>query len=348
VRAVLGNRSFLALLFAAFAIVPWVANPYILYIANLALLYIILAVGLNILVGYAGQFALANAAMFGIGAYGTSLLQVRLGVPYGLAAPGGAVLAMLIGTAMAFPALRLSGVYLGLSTLSFALLTQWVLLHWQSVTFGAGGFPVPQLDLAALGVGPDLGIFYLSWLVALALVVFAWSLLRSRIGRCLVAIRDGEVAAQSLGISLLRYKALAFAISGFYAGAAGALYAPLLGYISPEGFDLFQMIIQKSMIVVGGMGSIMGSVIGAVAMVGLLEVLREFKSTQEIVFGGILIAFVLFRPRGIVALFGRLPGWEEPLSSFDPARLPSPQVAVGAAAPPLPVVGGDLLGEERR
>src|SRR5580698_2039052 len=160
-----GSRQFLALLFAALAIVPWVANPYILYIANLALLYIILAVGLNILVGYAGQFALANAAMFGIGAYGTGLLQVKLGVPYLLAAPCGAILAMLLGTVMAFPALRLSGVYLGLSTLSFALLTQWVLLHWKSVTFGGGGFPVPQLDLGPLPVGPDLGIFYLSWLV---------------------------------------------------------------------------------------------------------------------------------------------------------------------------------------
>jgi branched-chain amino acid transport system permease protein len=338
-RLVLGSRQFLALLFAAFAILPWVTNPYFLYVANLALLYIILAVGLNILVGYAGQFALANAAMFGIGAYGTGLLQVRLGVPYLLAAPGGAVIAMLIGTVMAFPALRLSGVYLGLSTLAFAMLTQWVLQHWNSVTFGAGGFPVPNLDLAPLPVGPDLGIFYLSWLVALALVIFAWSLLRSRIGRGFVAIRDGEIAAQSLGINLLHYKALAFAISGFYAGAAGALYAPLLGYIAPEGFDLFQMIIQKSMIVVGGMGSVMGAVIGATVMVALLEVLREFKSTQEIVFGGILIAFVLFRPRGIVTLFSRLPGWEEKLSAFDPALLPRP---------PAQAVGADLVSEEPR
>lgn len=341
-----GSRQFLALLFAALAIVPWVANPYILFIANLALIYIILAVGLNILVGYAGQFALANAAMFGIGAYGTGLLQVKLGVPYLLAAPGGAILAMLIGTAMAFPALRLSGVYLGLSTLAFALLTQWVLLHWNSVTFGAGGFPVPNLDLAPLPIGPDLAIFYLSWLVALALMIFAWSLLRSRIGRCFVAIRDGEIAAQSLGISLLRYKGLAFAISGFYAGAAGALYAPLLGYISPEGFDLFQMIIQKSMIVVGGMGSIVGSVIGAVVMVVLLEALREFKSTQEIVFGGILIAFVLFRPRGIVTLFKWVPGWEDKLSSFDPSRLPSP-AAIIEDAPPMANVAAGLVGEDR-
>jgi len=325
VRSAFGNRQFTALLFLAFAVVPWVANPYVLFVCNLALLYIILAVGLNILVGFAGQFALANAAMFGIGAYGTGLLEVRLGVPYALAAPGGALLAMLIGTAIVFPALRLSGIYLALSTLAFAMFSQWVLLHWNSVTYGGGGFRVPNLDLSPLPIGPDLAVYYLSWAVTVVLVVLAWSLVRSRIGRALVAIRDGEIAAQSLGIDLLGYKALAFAVSALYAGIAGALYAPLLGYISPEGFDLFQMIIQKSMIVVGGMGSIVGSVIGAVVMVAVLELLREFKSTQEIVFGSILIAFVLFRPRGIVTWLNRLPGWGEPLSAFDRRRYAVPE-----------------------
>lgn len=342
----LGSRPFLILLFAAFAAVPWVANPYTLYIGNLALLYIILSIGLNILVGYAGQLALANAAMFGIGAYGASLLQVRLGVPYFAAAPGGAILAMLIGTVIALPALRLSGIYLALISLAFAMFTQWVLLHWNSVTYGAGGFPVPHIDLSPLPVGPDLGIYYVSWLVTIVMVALAWSLLRSRIGRAFIAIRDGEIAAQSLGIDLLRYKALAFALSGFYAGIAGALYAPLLGYVSPEGFDLFQMIIQKSMIVVGGMGSVMGSVIGAVVMVAVLEVLREFKSTQEIVFGAILIAFVLFRPRGIVALLQRLPGWEEPASSFDRARYALPRELASAAEPP-PAAMPEPAGEGR-
>jgi len=324
-RLVFGNRQFLALLFALLAAMPALANPYVLFVCTLAMLYIVLATGLNILVGYAGQFALANAAMFGIGAYGTALLQVRLGLPYAAAAPGGAVLAMLIGTAITLPALRLSGIYLALSTLAFAMFSQWVLLHWNSVTFGAGGFAVPHLDLSPLPIGPDIGIYYLSWAVSLALVVFAWSLMRSRIGRAFVAVRDGEIAAQALGINLLRTKALAFAISGFYAGAAGALYAPLLGYVSPEGFDLFQMIIQKSMIVVGGMGSVVGSVIGAIVMVAVLEILREFKSTQEIVFGGLLIAFVVWRPRGIVAALQRMPGWDEPLSRYSRPRDIAPQ-----------------------
>ena len=343
-QRLLGCRSFLVLLFVLFAVLPFVANPYILFVANVTLIYVILATGLNILVGYAGQFALANAAMFGIGAYGTGLLQVKLGMPYIVAAPGGVVLATLVGTVITLPALRLSGIYLALSSLSFAMFTQWVLLHWNSVTFGGGGFPVPHLDLRPyLPIGPDRTIYYLTWIVTAAMLALAWSLLRSRIGRAFVAVRDGEIAAQALGISLLRWKALAFALSGFYAGVAGALYAPLLGYISPEGFDLFQMIVQKSMIVVGGMGSLLGSVIGAIVISVVLEILREFKSTQEIVFGSILIAFVIFRPRGIAAWLQRLPGWQEPLSAFDRRRHPVSHPAVApdpvAEAPPLHLAG---------
>ena len=313
-RVVVGHRAFLVVLFSGLALLPMVANQYTLFVANLMMLYIILALGLNLLVGFAGQLAFANAAMYGIGAYGAALLQVRLGWPYWIAAPSGALLAMAIGTLLAFPALRLSGVYLALATLAFAQFTQWVLLHWNAVTFGAGGFPVPQPDFSALGMSPDRGIYYVSWVVTVMLLAFAWRIVRSRIGRAFVAMRDREMAAQALGVDLLRYKAMAFALSGFYAGTAGALYSAVLAYVSPEGFDLFQMILHKAMIVVGGMGSIVGSVIGAGLLVYLLEVLRQFKATQEIVFGALLLAFVLFQPRGLVDLLKRrVPGWAEPL-----------------------------------
>lgn len=321
-RLVFGSRQFLFTLFALLALVPIVANPYVLFVSNVLLIYLILAIGLNIVFGYAGQFTLANAAVFGIGAYATSLLQLRLGWPYFLAAPAGAVTAMLIGTVVTLPALRLSGIYLALSTLSLAMFFQWVLLHWNIVTKGGGGFPVPHLDLSPLPIGPDLGIYGLSWIACCLLTVFAWRLLRSRIGRCFVAIRDGEIAAQMLGIDLVRYKALAFAISGFYAGIAGALYAPLLGYVAPESFDLFQMIIQKCMIVVGGAGSLIGSVLGATIITLALEVLREFKWTQEILFGSILIAFVLFQPGGVAVFLRRFAGWDEPLSAIEKSRHP--------------------------
>jgi|SoiMethySBSTD1v2_1073268.scaffolds.fasta_scaffold01660_17 branched-chain amino acid transport system permease protein len=309
-----GNRSFLALLFGALLALPAFANQYTLFVGNLMLLYIILALGLNILVGFAGLLAFANAAIYGIGAYGTALLQVHLGWSFWAAAPVGAVLAMLIGTLLAFPALRLSGIFLALATLAFAQATQWVLWHWQSVTFGAGGFRVPPPDFGWIPVKQDYGIYFVSWAVTLGLLLFTWRIMRSRIGRAFVAMRDGEIAAQSLGIDLLTYKAMAFALSSFYAGVAGALYSGLLGFVSPEAFDLFQMIIQKAMIVVGGLGSVVGSVLGAALLVYVMEVLREFKSTQEIVFGALLIAFMVFQPHGLVVFMKRwLPGWEEPL-----------------------------------
>ena len=153
-----GNRSFLALLFGVLLALPAFANQYTLFVGNLMLLYIILALGLNILVGFAGQLAFSNAAIYGIGAYGTALLQVHLGWSFWAAAPVGAVLAMLIGTLLAFPALRLSGIFLALATLAFAQATQWVLWHWQSVTFGAGGFRVPPPDFGWIPVKQDYGI----------------------------------------------------------------------------------------------------------------------------------------------------------------------------------------------
>jgi len=320
-----GRRNVLLALLAAASVLPAVANVYQLFIANLILVYALLAIGLNILVGYAGQLAFANAAMFGIGAYATGLLQVRLGCSFWLAFPAGALTAAAVGLAISLPALRLSGLYLALSTLAFAQATQWVFLHWESVTFGAGGFKTPPLSFAPLPIDKPLGLYYLSLALLLGLFFFAQNLVASRVGRAFVAVRDGEVAAQSLGVDLLRTKALAFGISGFYAGIAGGLYSAMLNFVAPEGFDLFQMVLQKSMIVVGGLGSITGSVLGAGLIIILLEALRAFKGLQEIVFGGLLVGFVLFMRGGLVSVLKRhLRGWEEPL------RLPQPGSSVAA------------------
>jgi len=332
VTALIGNRSFVVVLFGVLLVLPALANQYTLFVGNLMMLYIILALGLNLLVGFSGQLAFANAAMYGIGAYGAGLLQVHLAWPYWFAAPAGALLAMVIGTLLAFPALRLSGIYLALATLAFAQANLWLLAHWDSVTFGAGGFAVPPVSFAPLPIRSETGIYFLTWAVTVLLLLFAWRVVRSRIGRAFVAMRDGEAAAQALGVDLLKYKTMAFALSGFYAGVAGALYSAVLGFVSPESFDLFQMIIHKAMIVVGGLGSIVGSVLGASLLVYVMEVLREFKSTQEIVFGALLLGFMLFQPHGLIVFLKRwLPGWEEPLHL---ARgIPRAQAPASARAP---------------
>jgi branched-chain amino acid transport system permease protein len=329
-----GRRNVLLALLAGAIVLPAFANVYQLFIANLILVYVLLAIGLNILVGYAGQLAFANAAMFGIGAYATGLLQVRLGCSFWLAFPAGALLATAVGLLISLPALRLSGLYLALSTLAFAQATQWVFLHWESVTFGAGGFKTPPLSFAPLPIDKPLGLYYLSLLLMVVLFLFARNLVASRVGRAFVAVRDGEVAAQSLGVDLLRYKALAFGISGFYAGLAGGLYSAMLNFVAPEGFDLFQMVLQKAMIVVGGLGSITGSLLGAGLIIVLLEALRAFKGLQEIVFGALLVGFVLCMRGGLVSLLQRrVRGWEEPLRlSQQAAPVPRSQpIEAGAA-----------------
>ena len=315
-RALAGRRNVLALAGLVLLVLPALANPYILYVANMALIYVILAVGLNVLLGYAGQFAFANAALFGIGAYATGLLQVRLGLSFWIAFPVAVVVTTLIGLVVALPALRLSGLYLALVTLAFAQLTQWLMLNWERVTFGAGGFKVPPLTFGPLPAA--LGLYYLSLVLAGLLVGGAWNTVRSGIGRALVAVRDSEVAAEALAIDLARYKAIAFSISALYAGVAGGLYSAILSFVAPEGFDLFQMVVQFSMVVVGGLGSVWGSVLGAGLLVTLQEALRAFKGGQEIAFGLVLMVCIVFLPDGIISLVKRRArGWEEPLRAPD-------------------------------
>jgi branched-chain amino acid transport system permease protein len=313
---VLSQRLFLVLLFAGLALLPIAANEYVVFVGNLAMLSIILSVGLNLLMGFAGQFAFANAAIYGIAAYATGILQVKLALSYWIAAPTGALVALAIGTLLAYPALRVSGIYLALVTLAFAQVTQWLMVHWVGLTFGAMGFRAPKPGFGL--VNPEHGIYYLTWLVAAALVVLAWRIARSRFGRALVAMRDSEVAAEALGIDLLRYKAIAFALAAAYAGLAGSLYCALLGFVSPESFTLFEMVRQQAMVLVGGLGSVVGGVIGAVLLVYLTELMRGLKEVQEIVFGALLLMFVIFRPQGVVALLRRwLPGWDEALHWSD-------------------------------
>ena len=293
-----------------FAVLPLVANPYFIFIGNQLCIYVILSVGLNLLVGYAGQLAFAQAALFGIGAYAAGLAQVRLGLPLIVAIPGGLVVATVIGLAMALPALRLSGHYLALATLAFAQFTNWVFQHWDSVTFGGGGFRVPPPPPAFLSAG--LQSYYIAFGCAALVTLAASRIVRSRIGRAMIAVRDGEVAAESLGVHLLGTKAVAFGLSAACAGIAGGLQTLMLGFVSPESFDLTQMVLQQAMIVVGGLGSIAGSVIGAAVLMGLQEGLRAFQSAQEIAFGGLLLGVVVLAPGGIAGFMARrAAGWRE-------------------------------------
>jgi branched-chain amino acid transport system permease protein len=222
---------------------------------------------------------------------------------------------------LVLPALRLSGIYLALVTIAFAQCTLWVMMHWLSVTFGASGFTIPAINFAPLPLSPDHGMYYLSWICCVLLVFLARSIVQSHIGRAFVAVRDHEFAAQALGINLFRTKALAFALSGFYAGVAGVLFAGLLSFIGPESFGLHQMVLQLGAVLIGGTATIAGSVLGGILIVGLEEVVREFKFSIEIAFGGLLVIFVLFRPAGLITLIRLIdPTWREPLNGAGPSE----------------------------
>jgi branched-chain amino acid transport system permease protein len=318
-------------LFAALFVMPLFGiNEYYLFTLNIMMIYIILTVGLNLLMGYAGQLSFASGALFGIGAYGVGLLQKHFGVPFWLGLPAGGVAAALIGLVLVFPALRLTGIYLAIATLAFAQCALWVMVHWTSVTFGASGFTLKGADFSSISISSETGMYYLSWVCCVFLVLTARNIVRSRLGRAFVAMRDHQISAQALGIDPLKYKVIAFAISSFYAGLAGGLFAGTLRFVGPESFDLHQMILLLVAVVLGGTASIAGSVIGGVMIVVLLEVTKDLKISVEIVFGAMLLFFVLFARGGVIEFVRRwLPNWTEHLHG---ARISSKQPDVQRTA----------------
>jgi len=307
------SARLIAVCFVLAALLPLVANRYTMFVGNAMLVQIILAVGLNLLVGHAGLLAFVNGALFGVGAYAAALLRDSLHWPYWLALPAAGLVAMVIGVAVALPALRLYGLYLALATVAFAQFALWAFMHWDAVTGGPSGLKVPPIDFSPLPVSPGLGQYYLSLLVALAICWLTHNMLRSRIGRAFVAIRESETAAEAMAIDVTRTKTLAYALAALYAGIAGGLFAPLLGLVVPESYDLFQVVFQFAMVVVGGLGSLLGSVLGAALMVWLQEGLRAFKDLQEIAFGGLILLTVLFLPGGVAGLLRTRLGWREAL-----------------------------------
>jgi branched-chain amino acid transport system permease protein len=329
-RSVLSPFAVGSALFIALFVLPLFGlNEYYVFTLNIMMIYVILTVGLNLLMGYAGQLSFASGALFGIGAYGVGLLQKHFDVPFWLGLPAGGIAAAVIGLVLVFPALRLTGIYLAIATLAFAQCALWAMVHWTSVTFGAGGFTLKGADFSSVSVSSEKGMYYLSWVCCALLLLAARNIVHSRFGRAFVAMRDHEISAQALGVDPLKYKVLAFAISSFYAGIAGALFAGTLRFVGPESFDLHQMILLLVAVVLGGTASIAGSVIGGVMIVVLMEVTKDLKISIEIVFGAMLLFFVLFARGGVIEFVRRLlPNWKERLHG---APISSKKINVQAA-----------------
>lgn len=272
------------------------------YMLNLSAIFAIVAISLNLLTGYSGQVSLGHAGFVMLGEYGSALLSLRAGLPFFLALPASALLVGCIGFLIGLPAVRLSGSFLAVATMGFGLAVPEVMLNWSGLTHGSAGLMPPRPSVFGFALRSDLQYYYLILLV-LALVWYVCRmLLRSRTGRAFQAIRDSETAAVSLGIDATYHKALVFALSAAIAGLAGGLYAHYLNFVSPSDFSIQDSFVFLAMIVVGGLASLPGSVLGAV----LLTVVEQFSTGlgqfSIILMGSVMVLSVLFFPGGLVAL----------------------------------------------
>ena len=287
---------FLLLVFVA---APFVISPYAVHILSTMGVAVILALGLNLLMGYAGQVSLANAAFYGIGAYAVAILGNRFGVPFWLAVPVVGVLTAGVGLVVGLPALRVSSHYLALATLAFVWSVQVILIDWVSMTGGSPGMSTSRSGLGLPAFQDDTHYYFLILGVTVLMVVLGIHIINSKIGRAFMAIRDNENAAEIMGVSLAKYKTMAFAINAFYCAIAGGLQAGLVRFLDPYEFGLWPSIWHLLYIVVGGLGSVLGSVLGPLVLVALPETLRAFAEYRELIFACVLLLTLIFMPDGI-------------------------------------------------
>lgn len=295
------------LVLALAATVPLYTNGYQQFMASMILVYVLVTVGFNLVIGNLGQLAFANTAFFGIGAYTTAIVMTHFGASYDIALVAAAAAGGLAGVLASIAALRgIRIYYLAIITLAFSELMRWVYIHAEQVTMGTDGLPMPKPELFGFAIHSS-SVKYWVFLTIVTLVVMATSnLLRSRIGRAIVSIRDNELATASLGISTGHYIVLAFAWSGTVVGIAGAMFAALTERVFPESFGLIEVIVHFAMVLVGGTGSLIGSVIGGITLTVLPEYFRQFPGMAELFFGIIIVLVLLFLPKGLASLLARL------------------------------------------
>jgi branched-chain amino acid transport system permease protein len=281
----------------------WLASPYHLHVVIMAGIFTILALSLNLLLGYTGQLSLGHAAFFGIGAYTSSLLALKLDWSFWLGLPAAALLSGLAGWAIGRLALKLRGAYFVLVTISFAGVISLVSVNWMELTNGPLGLPgVPAPELPGLSLRTKPAYYYLVLLAAAGAYLVCHRLVRSRLGRAFLALRENEALAESVGVDPTRTLVLAAVVSAALAGVAGSLYAHYTRFVSPEVFLFSYTVTMVIMVVAGGKGTLAGPVVGAVLFTVLPEVLREAMAWQwqMLAYGVLLVLLLFFLPRGIV------------------------------------------------
>ncbi len=312
------ERAWFVALLAGMALFPFVAGDYYLFLACLLGINIIAATGINILTGYTGLISLGHAGFIGVGAYGVAVLSTRFGLPFYICLPLAGLLAALVGLVVGVPSLRIKGLYLAIATLAAQFILGFVFLEWEDVTGGGRGLTLPPAEILGLRLTTEKHLYVLIAVVLLPLMFFARNLFRTRIGRAFVAIRDRDISAEVMGIDLFKYKLMAFAVSSFYAGIAGGLMAYFFKVVTPEQFNFSVSIFFLAAIIVGGLGTILGGVLGAIFLTLVPELLKGVFQTlgpdmigilspaREVLFGVLIVGFLILEPHGLAEIWRRL------------------------------------------
>ncbi len=283
---------------------PFAASFYRVNVMLTVLIYIILALGLNIVVGLGGILHLGHAAFFAIGAYTYALLNVHFGVNFWLALPLGGITALIFGLILSVTILRLSGDYLAIITLAFCEIVRIVLENWNDFSFGPGGIaniPRPALPGIELNLIQTTQLtYFIMILITFLVILVTRRLTNSRLGRALIAMREDEIACQTMGINTRMMKVTAFALGSFLAGVAGVLFAAKTTFINPASFRVWESVIILCIVILGGRGSILGVTVGAFIIIQLPEELRAFSEYRMLLFGSILVIMMIFKPEGII------------------------------------------------
>ncbi|MEU8247351.1 branched-chain amino acid ABC transporter permease [Nonomuraea sp. NPDC048916] len=297
----------LAALFAAACYAPFQLVPFRVFQFTMVLVYAVALLGLNLLVGHAGQISLGHGAFFAVGAYGAAIMLDRFELPYPVTLPIAAAVAFVIGLALGLPAMRLRGLYLALVTLAIAIFLVPLLKRFEELTGGSMGLTLPKpAPPAWTGLAEDQWLYFLALAVAVVAFLAAYSLLRSRVGRALHAIRDNEAAAETMGVRLSFYKTLAFAWSAMFAGAAGCVYTWVIGFVSPDSFAVTLSITLLAGLVVGGLGSLSGPLLGGLFVMFVPSISQDVnEAAPGVIFGLLIIAVMYVAPTGLAGLTGR-------------------------------------------
>lgn len=312
--ALLDSRGAQLALVLALVVAGGLLSPttYYFRVGALVCISAIAVIGLNLLLGYAGQVSLGHAGFVGIGAYAVAILPTHMGLPTPLAFLAGVTVSALLALAIGRPILRLKGHFLAVATLGLGMLVAMVIANEARWTGGPDGMPVPRLTLFGERIRTAQAWYWISGLTLVAGVWFAQNLLRSPTGRALRALHDSEVAARTAGIDIARAKGIAFAVSAVYASVAGSYLALLNGHITPDAAGFLHSVELVTMVVLGGMGSLVGSIVGAAVMVILPQVLTVFHEYEHLLLGLFIILVMIFLREGIVPTLARLLRGREP------------------------------------